>query len=71
MPVPKTNAPADAWPIAYNVVDAARACGVSDVVLRRAIRSGELIARYPTSRPVILRTDLEAWLNATPEQRGA
>ena len=55
--------------VAYTIKDAATAAGVSQDVIRRAIRSGDLVANYPTSRPVILRTELEAWIAATPTEK--
>lgn len=42
--------------------DAAMFAGVSLATLRRAIDDCELDARYPSSRPVVLRSDLERWL---------
>ena len=54
--------------VAYNLQDAAAAAGVSVDTIRRAIRAGDLIANYPTSRPVILRDELDAWLRATPTE---
>lgn len=58
-------------PLAYNIQDAAEACGVSTEVIRRAIRSNDLPAAYPTSRPVILADDLKAWLEAAPKSRAS
>lgn len=57
--------------LSYNVSDAAAAVGVSPDVIRRAVRSGDIPVHYPTSRPVILRADLEAWLAATPTERAS
>lgn len=57
--------------LSYSVQDAAAVCGVSADTIRRAIRAKELPVRYPTSRPVILRADLEAWLAAAPTTRTA
>lgn len=58
-------------PLAYSMADAAAVCGVSIDVIRRAIRANDLPARYPTSRPVILHADLEAWLHAAPEVKAS
>lgn len=55
-------------PLAYTLKEAAQVCGVSVDTIKRAIRAGDLAARYPTSRPVIERTELQAWLEATPSQ---
>ena len=57
--------------LSYSVQDAAAVCGVSPDTIRRAIRAKELPVRYPTSRPVILRADLEAWLSAAPTERAS
>lgn len=58
-------------PLAYTVDKAAEVAGVSDMTIRRACRSGALTVRYPTSRPVILRSDLLKWLEAAPTERSA
>jgi hypothetical protein len=55
--------------LAYDVSEAARVAGVSVDTLRRAMKKGDLSARYPTSKPVILRTELEAWLLSTPSEK--
>lgn len=57
--------------LSYNVADAAAAVGVSPDVIRRAVRNGDIPVHYPTSRPVILRDDLEAWLASTPTERAS
>ena len=57
--------------LAYTVDEAAAACGVSADIIRRAIRAKNLPVKYPTSRPVVLRADLEAWLLAAPEGRAS
>lgn len=49
---------------AYTFAEAAEACGVSIDIIRRAVRNNDMIARYPTSRPVILNAELDAWLEA-------
>lgn len=58
--------------ISYTVAEAAEAVGMSVDVVRRAYRSGALEVHYPTSRPVILRADLEAWIaNSSTEKATA
>jgi hypothetical protein len=54
--------------IAVTIDDAAEITGVCASVIRRAIRSGKLVASYPTSRPVILVDQLRAWLEAAPNE---
>lgn len=58
-------------PVSYTVQGAAEASGLSADVIRRAVKSGDLVAHYPTSRPVILRDELEAWIKASPTERAA
>lgn len=57
--------------LAYTIQGAADACGVSVDVIRRAVRAKELPVRYPTTRPVVLRSDLEAWLSAQPTEKAS
>ncbi|NOJ59774.1 helix-turn-helix domain-containing protein [Arthrobacter sp. 260] len=54
--------------IAYNIQEAAAAVGCSADTLRAHIKAGYLIARYPTSRPVIVREELIAWLSSLPSE---
>ena len=55
-------------PLAYRVNDAAAACGVGRDELYAAARRGDLVFRYPTSRPVIERRELERWLKSRPTE---
>lgn len=54
--------------LAYDIQEAARIAGVSVNTLRRAIKKGDLAARFPTSKAVILRRELEAWLESSPSE---
>jgi hypothetical protein len=58
-------------PISYDIPSAAIATGHSESVIRRAIRAGDLIPRYPTSKPVIRAVDLQAWIDRAPTERSA
>jgi len=58
-------------PVSYDVAGAAAATGMSVDVIRRAIRTGALPAHYPTSKPLILATDLHAWVESAPTERTA
>ena len=58
-------------PISYNIADAADATGYSTDVIRRAIKAGELVAHFPTSKGVITAEDLHAWINQAPTARVA
>lgn len=57
-----------ATPLAYTLTEAAQAAGVSKRTLQRALAAGDLTARYPTRRPVVLAEDLRAWLESTPSE---
>lgn len=48
--------------MAYTIDEAAEVASVSVTTIREAYRSGALPVTKPTSRPLILRADLEAWL---------
>ena len=56
-------------PGSLTFTDAAEAAGVSVDVIRRAVHGCELVAHYPTARPVILRDDLVEWVRRTPTER--
>ena len=57
--------------IAFNLVEAAQATGVSDKTIRRAVACGDLPVKYPTSRPVVMADDLRAWVESAPSERRA
>jgi hypothetical protein len=62
-------------PLAYSKAGAAEAAGVSTKTLERAIKSGELRAKYSgvtddgeaAGRIIILASALEAWLESRPD----
>ena len=53
---------------AFTVQEAAAAYGVSADVIRAQIRAGNLVARYPTSRPIIGTDELKNWFEALPSE---
>ena len=61
--------------LAYNLDDAARVCGVSRELIYRSIKAGDLPAKRtsqndsgePTGRIIILRRELEKWLEELPD----
>lgn len=56
--------------ISYTPLEASKVTGISLDTIRVAYRSGELVAHYRTpKRPVILRADLIAWIEAAPTER--
>lgn len=58
-------------PVSYTLTGAVEACGLSETTLRDAIEEGDLVAHYKGRRPVILRRDLEEWVESLPTQRRA
>jgi hypothetical protein len=55
-------------PLAYSIDDAAAAVGYSSDTIRRQIDKGNLSVRYANRKPVILRSELEAWLESLPSE---
>lgn len=53
---------------AYTVQSAAKTWDVSMDTIRAAIKRGDLIAKYPTSRPVISTAEMEAWFDSLPTE---
>jgi len=53
---------------ALNIKNAAEYADVSRDVISAAIKTGDLIAHYPTSRPVIKVSELEKWIDHTPTE---
>lgn len=54
---------------AYSLAEAAAVAGVSLFTVKEACDRGDLVKRYPSSRPVILAEDLESWLRSLPTAR--
>ncbi len=56
--------------LSFTIAEAAQSTGYSIDVIRRAVRAGDLAAVAPKvngrnlSRPVIVATELERWLNS-------
>lgn len=55
-------------PISVTVQQAASLTGISHDVIQRAIRASALVAHYPSSRPVILLSDLHSWIESSPTE---
>lgn len=53
---------------AFTVQSAAKAYDVSADIIRAALKRNDLIARYPSSRPVIAAEELKAWFEALPTE---
>ncbi|WP_298229047.1 helix-turn-helix domain-containing protein [Gryllotalpicola sp.] len=54
--------------LAYTLDEAAIASGISKRTIREHIDAGRLVASYPSSRPVILASELERWLESLPHE---
>ena len=55
--------------LSFSIEEAATATGYSTDTIRRAIRNNDLAVKYANSKPVILASELESWLNALPSTR--
>jgi hypothetical protein len=53
---------------AYTIPEAAEVASVGESTLKLAIDRGDLPKRYPSSRPIILESDLLAWLESLPTE---
>ena len=64
-------------PVSFSYETAALATGLSTDVIRRAVRMGDLAVKYPQiegkalAKPVIERAELERWIAAGKDERGA
>lgn len=62
-------------PIAYDTAGAAAAAGVSVDIIKRALRAGDLEARYPRvdgrtiAKPLITVDELRRWVTAGATER--
>ncbi|SEC89311.1 helix-turn-helix transcriptional regulator [Arthrobacter woluwensis] len=54
--------------LAYSIPEAAEAIGQSTDTIRRSIARGDLSVKYPNSKPVILASELESWLDSLPSE---
>jgi len=54
--------------IAFSIEEAAAAVGYSTDTIRRAIRNNDLTARYANSKPVVMASELTAWLESQPTE---
>lgn len=55
--------------LAYTITEAAAAVGLSDDVIRAALRRGELTPAYLTgSKPVIEADELKRWIKSAPTE---
>lgn len=54
--------------VSYRVPDAVKATGIGESFIRNAIRNSDLIAHYIGTKPVVLATDLHAWIESLPTE---
>lgn len=54
--------------LAFSIEEAAAATGYSTDSIRKAIRNNDLAVKYANSKPVVLASELESWLNALPSE---
>ncbi len=62
-----TTVPADR--LAVGIMDAARLAGVGRSTIQQSINTGQLKARKAGRRTLILKDDLQAWLNSFPPSK--
>jgi len=55
--------------LAYTVDELEQVSGVSRRVIYAHIRANRLTPRYPSTRPVFLRSEVERWLESLPTDR--
>lgn len=60
------TAPGSAGKKAFTIPQAAEVASVGESTLKAAIDRGDLPRRYPSTRPVILASDLDKWLESLP-----
>ena len=64
-------------PVSFSYETAALATGLSENMIRRAVRKGDLSVRYvridgrDVAKPVIERAELEHWVASGAAERGA
>lgn len=54
--------------LAYSIPEAADAVGYSETVVKEALGRGDLIPSYANTKPVILATELQRWLETLPAE---
>ena len=52
--------------LSYTVAELVEATGISRSVIFEHIKANRLTPRYPTTRPVFTRAEVEAWLASLP-----
>jgi excisionase family DNA binding protein len=65
------NTPGTDDRLAVGIMDAARLASVGRSTIYQSINTGDLKARKAGRRTLILRNDLQAWLNSFPPVKAA
>ncbi|MFC5930852.1 hypothetical protein D6T64_11765 [Cryobacterium melibiosiphilum] len=60
---PSNSSPA---PVAYSILDAASAVGMSAPSFKRILAAGDITRRYPNSTPIISHAELVDWVKSLP-----
>lgn len=55
--------------ISYSIAEAAEAVGLSERVIRDAIKDSYLPARFMNTKALVRREDLETWIDSMPSER--
>lgn len=55
--------------LSYSYAGLSEATGISEAEIRRAIDDNYLVRRYLKSKPIILTSDAQAWLESLPTER--
>lgn len=54
--------------LAFSIPEAAVAAGYSETVIKEACDRGDLVKSYANTKPVILATELQRWLESLPHE---
>lgn len=54
--------------LAYSIPEAVDATGYSETVIKDAIRRDDIVTSYANTKPVILATELQRWLESLPNE---
>lgn len=56
-------------PAAHSIPRAALVADVGETTIREAIKNGDLATHYSNSKPLILHSELVAWVESLPSTR--
>ena len=58
-------------PISIPLAGSGAYIGVSDRTVRRAIEAGDITVRYAGRKPLVLLSELRAWVESLPTERAS